>query len=228
MWFTALIPAHPEIQKRAQDELDRVVGRSRLPTLENEKNLPYCHAIIKEVERPHNPFWLGTPHTAMEDFVYDGKLIPKDTVVVLNTWTMHHSEKRWDNPLEFNVCFLHAFCHGLLTFQQPDRYVKDLLPTSASANLADPYARDHWMFGAGRRICPGMIVTEPEIWLAISRMLWAFEMVQISERPMNLKEYDGLSGRSPVPFEITLKPNFDGVGEVIRKEMKIWKTSSMV
>ena len=102
-WFTALIPAYPDIQKRAQEELDRVVGRSRLPTLEDEKNLPYCHAIIKEVERCHNPFWLGTPHTAMEDFVYDGKLIPKDTVVVLNTWTMHHSEKRWENPMDFNV-----------------------------------------------------------------------------------------------------------------------------
>ena len=227
-WFTALIPAHPEIQKRAQEELDRVVGRSRLPTLEDGKNLPYCHAIIKEVERCHNPFWLGTPHTAMEDFVYNSKIIPKVTVVVLNTWSMHHSEKRWENPLEFNVCFSHAPYCKLLIFPQPDRYINDPLPTSASANLADPYARDHWMFGAGRRICPGMIVAEREIWLAISRMLWAFDMVQIPDRPIDLKEYDGLSGRSPVPFEITLKPRFDGVGEVIRKEMKTWKTSGMV
>lgn len=48
-WFSALIPAYPEIQKKAQEELDSVVGRSRLPTVEDEKNLPYCHAIIKEV-----------------------------------------------------------------------------------------------------------------------------------------------------------------------------------
>lgn len=109
-WFTALIPAYPDIQKRAQAELDCVVGRSRLPTLEDEKNLPYCHAIIKEVERCHNPFWLGTPHTAMEDFVYRGKVIPKDTVVVLNTWSMHHSESRWENPLEFNVSQHPRYC----------------------------------------------------------------------------------------------------------------------
>ena len=44
-----MIPAYPEIQERAQDELDRVVGRDRLPTVDDEKNLPYCHAIIKEV-----------------------------------------------------------------------------------------------------------------------------------------------------------------------------------
>lgn len=48
-WFSAMIPTYPEVQKRAQDELDQVVGRDRLPTVEDEKNLPYCHAIIKEV-----------------------------------------------------------------------------------------------------------------------------------------------------------------------------------
>ena len=57
-WFSALIPAYPEIQKKAQAELDRVVGRTRLPDVEDEANLPYCRAIIKEVARCHNPFWL--------------------------------------------------------------------------------------------------------------------------------------------------------------------------
>ncbi|KAJ7651338.1 cytochrome P450 [Roridomyces roridus] len=67
-WFSALIPTYPEIQKRAHEELDRVVGRDRMPTVEDEKNLPFCHAIVKEVERCHNPFWLGTPHVASENF----------------------------------------------------------------------------------------------------------------------------------------------------------------
>ncbi|KAF2006507.1 cytochrome P450 [Amniculicola lignicola CBS 123094] len=200
-WFTALIPAYPSIQRKAQEELDRVVGRGRLPTLEDEINLPYCHAIIKEVERCHNPFWLGTPHVASEDFVYDRRTIPQGTVVVLNTWTMHHDEKRWEKPMEFN----------------PDRYFDDSLLSSTSSNLPDPYARDNWMFGAGRRICPGMLVAEREIFLAISRMLWAFRMVQILEKSIDLKEYDGKSGRSPVPFEIVLKPRFKGMGMVLER-----------
>ena len=74
-WFSALIPAYPEIQRLAQAELDRVVGRDRLPTIEDEKNLPYCHAIVKEIERCHNPFWLGTPHVASDDFTYQGRFI---------------------------------------------------------------------------------------------------------------------------------------------------------
>lgn len=104
-WFAALIPTYPEIQARAHAELDRVVGRGRLPTVEDEKNMPYIHAIIKvsnyfppffsvlsdsyfspqEVERCHNPFWLGTPHVNTQDFTFQGQFIPKDTVVVLNT-----------------------------------------------------------------------------------------------------------------------------------------------
>ena len=45
-WFSALIPAYPGVQKKAQEELDRVIGRDRLPTAEDEKNLPYCHVSI--------------------------------------------------------------------------------------------------------------------------------------------------------------------------------------
>ncbi|CCM06881.1 uncharacterized protein FIBRA_09190 [Fibroporia radiculosa] len=198
-WFSALIPAYPEIQKKAQEELDRVVGRDRLPTVEDEINLPYCHAIIKEVERTHNPFWLGTPHVASEDFTYEGQYIPKGTVVILNTYSMHHDPSRHPAPETFN----------------PERYIHDSTNNTESANLADPNERDHWMFGAGRRICPGMIVAEREIWLAISRMLWAFNMVEIPGKPIDLKEYDGLSGRSPVPFHIKLVPRHENVAKVL-------------
>ena len=66
-----------------------------------------------------------------------------------------------------------------------------------------------------RRICPGMWVAEREIWLAISRMLWAFEMKEIPGAPIDLKEYDGLSGRSPVPFRIKMIPRDEKVKEVL-------------
>ncbi|KAL4257059.1 cytochrome P450 family protein [Pleurotus pulmonarius] len=198
-WFSALIPAYPQIQAKAQAELDRVVGRDRLPNVEDEKNMPYIHAIIKEVERCHNPFWLGTPHVNTQDFTYRGQFIPKNTVVVLNTYTMHHDPIRHPDPHTFN----------------PDRYINDSTSSSESANLVNAYERDHWMFGAGRRICPGMWVAEREIWLAISRMLWAFEMKEIPGAPIDLKEYDGLSGRSPVPFRIRVVPRHAKVKEVL-------------
>ncbi|KAI1366310.1 cytochrome P450 [Xylaria arbuscula] len=198
-WFLALAPSHVGMQERAHEELDRVVGRDRLPDVDDEPNLPYCHAIIKEIERTHNPFWLGTPHVASQDFMYNGQFIPQGTVCVLNTWTMHHDPERYPEPMRF----------------EPNRFFHDRLTSTQSSNLADPMQRDHWMFGAGRRICPGMWVAEREIWLTVSRMLWAFDMEASPDHPIDLKEYDGLSGRSPVPFKVYLKPRHGNVENVL-------------
>jgi len=59
-----------------------------------------------------------------------------------------------------------------------------------------------------------MAVAEREVWLGIARMLWAFKMEQVGE-PIDLKEYDGLSGRSPVPFWIKMVPRDHKVAEVL-------------
>ncbi len=66
-----------------------------------------------------------------------------------------------------------------------------------------------------RRICPGIPLAEQEIFLAVSHLLWAFNMHQLPDEPIDLKEYDGLSGRSPVPFRIKMIPRDEHVKEVL-------------
>lgn len=66
-----------------------------------------------------------------------------------------------------------------------------------------------------RRICPGMILAEREIFLGVTRLLWAFNMEALPDEPIDLKEYDGLSGRSPVPFRIKLVPRHQNVRGVV-------------
>lgn len=61
-----------------------------------------------------------------------------------------------------------------------------------------------------------MWVAEREVFLAISRMLWAFKMEEIPGESIDLKEYDGLSGRSPVPFRIKMIPRHEKVAEILR------------
>jgi cytochrome P450 len=75
-----------EVQKKAQEELDRVVGEDRLPAWEDEENLPYVRGLIKEVLRwrPVNKF--GMPHATSEDDWYEGYFIPKGSVTILNWW----------------------------------------------------------------------------------------------------------------------------------------------
>lgn len=84
--FVLAMVLFPEVQKRAQQELDRVVGSERLPRWEDEENLPYVRSLIKEVLRwrPVNKF--GMPHATSEDDWYEGMFIPKGSVVVLNWW----------------------------------------------------------------------------------------------------------------------------------------------
>jgi cytochrome P450 len=103
---------------------------------------------------------------------------------------------------------------------QPDRYLHDSLSSAQSARLVNPHLRDHWTFGVGRRICPGIVVAQREIWLAVTKVLWAFDLAEVPGQPVDLNEYDGASGRSPVPFEIVLKPRFRGVGEVMAEAEK--------
>jgi len=77
---------HPDIQKKAQNELDRVVGRNRLPTYSDRGGLPYLEAIVRETFRCALVTPLGISHYSMEDDEYNGCFIPKGTVVISNIW----------------------------------------------------------------------------------------------------------------------------------------------
>ncbi|KAI0037219.1 cytochrome P450 [Vararia minispora EC-137] len=204
-WFLALISAYPDVQKRAHAELDATIGRDSWPCASDEMRLPYIRAIIKEVERAHSPFWLATPHKLEQDFVYNGMFIPKDTAVILNCYGIHHNDTRYSDSFTFS----------------PDRYLGNDLTCAESAKLADPTERDHWAFGAGRRICPGIHVAERELWLAISRLLWAFEIQSVPGEPISLDEYEGESGRTPLPYRIIMRPRHEHVLTLLDVEEEV-------
>lgn len=62
-----------------------------------------------------------------------------------------------------------------------------------------------------------MIVAERELWLAISGLLWAFEISEVPGEPVSLEEYEGLSGRTPIPFRVYLRPRHEAAGDVLQK-----------
>ncbi|KAF9045406.1 cytochrome P450 [Panaeolus papilionaceus] len=99
--FIALL-LFPEAQRKAQRELDRVVGNDRLPTFEDRPNLPYTNALALEVLRWHSVTPTGVPHTLMEDDVHEGYFIPKGTMIIANVWKMLHDERVYQDPFRFN------------------------------------------------------------------------------------------------------------------------------
>ena len=84
--FFAAMAMNPEVQKRAQSELDSVVGPRRLPNLDDEPELPYVAALIKECLRWRSVIPTGVAHTSMEEDEYKGYRIPKGSIVVSNIW----------------------------------------------------------------------------------------------------------------------------------------------
>ncbi|XP_057568200.1 cytochrome P450 2F5 isoform X2 [Hippopotamus amphibius kiboko] len=75
--FLALLK-YPKVQARVQEEIDRVVGRARLPTLDDRAAMPYTDAVIHEVQRFANVIPLNLPHRVTQDTTFQGFLIPKD------------------------------------------------------------------------------------------------------------------------------------------------------
>lgn len=76
--FWLAMSLYPDVQKRAQEEIDRVVGTSRLPTFADRENLPYVEAMLTEALRWHQVTPLALPHKTEEDDIYQGYWFPKD------------------------------------------------------------------------------------------------------------------------------------------------------
>lgn len=148
----------PDVAKKAQEELDRVCG-DEFPTLDHEPNLPYIRGCIKESLRWMPTDILGVPHAVIRDDEYMGYTIPKGAGVMWNVWGIQMDAKRHPDPRRFD----------------PARYADDFQTAAEAANNSDASKRDHFVFGAGRRLCQGMHIAERSLFLAISRMLWAFD-----------------------------------------------------
>lgn len=84
--FLIGVMQNPAAQKKAQDELDEVIGRDRMPTLEDRAQLPYVDAIIKEIMRWRPAFPLGIPRRVDKDDEYAGYCIPADSIIIPNVW----------------------------------------------------------------------------------------------------------------------------------------------
>ena len=84
--FMLAITLFPDVSRKAQEELDRVIGSERMPGFEDEQQLPYIRALIKEILRWRAVNKFGMPHATSEDDWYEGYFIPKGTVAMLNWW----------------------------------------------------------------------------------------------------------------------------------------------
>ncbi|KAJ8593694.1 cytochrome P450 [Rhizopogon salebrosus TDB-379] len=146
VFFLAMV-LYPDVQKRAQEEIDSVVGKDRLPTFEDRPSLPYIDAVVLETLRWNPILPLGLAHATSSPDVYDGYFIPKGAAVMINVWAITRDENRYPNASHF----------------VPERFI------DVNGTLMDDPKQ--YAFGLGRRICPGRATADASLWSAIVTML---------------------------------------------------------
>ncbi|KAF5372236.1 hypothetical protein D9758_005061 [Tetrapyrgos nigripes] len=205
MWFIFSMVLFPHIQARAQEELDKVVGRSRLPSFADLKHLPYIHAVVKEVLRWRTPLPMGIPHVSSEDDYYDGYYIPKGTICIPNTWSLHHDPDIYGPDVaEF----------------RPERHLDE------TGQLKDGLlglSEGHFSYGFGQRICVGRHVANNSLFIAIATALWTMRLEGAKDSDGNVmlpdvngEEENGILSRPPL-FAITATPRFQDADTFIQE-----------
>ncbi|OIT38992.1 cytochrome p450 82c4 [Nicotiana attenuata] len=101
-WVMALLINNKLEMKKAQEEIDTIVGKDRWVEESDIKNLVYLQAIVKEALRLYPPAPLSVPHESVEDCVVNGYHIPKGTVLLSNVLKLQRDPKIWSDPDKFD------------------------------------------------------------------------------------------------------------------------------
>lgn len=187
---------HPAVAKKAQAQLDHVVGPSRLPGFFDKEHLPYVFAIVQEVLRWRPVAAGGVPHAVTEDDEYMGFRIPKGATILANQWAICHDEMVFPEPETF----------------APERWIQNPdLPVAA--------------FGHGRRTCFGQHIAKNSLFIIIARLLWAFDIECATEVingektrlvPDPLAMTQGFNSK-PMPFKAMFTPRSPNAEDIIKQ-----------
>ncbi|KAF8661202.1 hypothetical protein AX16_001482 [Volvariella volvacea WC 439] len=190
---------YPEVQRKAQAEIDAHIKPGNLPDFTDRESLPYLSALVKEVLRWYPVSPLGAPHYADSDDIYKGYLIPAGSIVSANLWAMTHDENLYPDPFTFN----------------PDRFIKD--------GKIDPTIKDPQtiVFGFGRRICSGEHFATMTVWMAMACIISLFKISKpVDEDGKAIEprlEWTSSGFPNPLPFKCKIEPRSREAVEAIER-----------
>ncbi|XP_038987443.1 trimethyltridecatetraene synthase-like [Phoenix dactylifera] len=185
-WVISELLKRPEIFKKATEELDRVIGRSRWVEEKEVHHLPYIEAIMKETMRMHPVVPMLIPRQCMEDCRVAGYDIRAGTRVLVNVWTIGRDPGIWDAPEEF----------------RPERFIGSSIDVKGKDFELLP-------FGSGRRMCPGYSLGLMEIQLSLANLLHGFawrlpDGMKVED--LSMEEIFGATTPRKVPLEVVVEP----------------------
>ncbi|CAJ1060406.1 cytochrome P450 2J2-like [Xyrichtys novacula] len=101
-WAFLYMAKYPEIQAKVQDEIDRVIGQSRQPSMEVRADLPYTDAVLHEIQRMGNIVPLSLPHKTNKHLQLGGYTIPEGVIIIPNLTSVLYDKNEWETPFTFN------------------------------------------------------------------------------------------------------------------------------
>ncbi|KAI0253131.1 cytochrome P450 [Lactifluus subvellereus] len=193
--FYLAMTLFPEIQSRAQEEIDSVTGGNHLPTLADRDSLPYVFALLSEIYRWRPVVLNGFPHRTTEADTHRGYYIPKGSIIVPNIRQMLHDPQVYTNPEVFS----------------PERF----LGINGKTSERNPRT---CAFGFGRRLCPGIQFSDATVWLAIAMTLSVFQISKATEESIDITEGKPKASAltsPPNPFKCRIVPRSAKAEELI-------------
>nr|XP_054749585.1 cytochrome P450 2F2-like [Lytechinus pictus] len=179
LWYLFILAQHQVVQHQVQEELDRVIGRDRLPGLRDKGSLPYVLATMAECYRLSGLLPIQIPHRTRCDVTVGRYGVPQGSYVASNTHFLCSSSTLWDEPEEF----------------RPERFLDEdgEFDQKREAGLVE--------FGAGRRACPGEQLSRTELFILFSHVFHRFVIELDDDVPRTMDGTTGLTV-NPLPFKI--------------------------
>ncbi|KAK6918190.1 Cytochrome P450, partial [Dillenia turbinata] len=199
-WILARMLLHADVQSKVQEELDKVVGRSRAVHETSTSDLVYLQAVVKEVLRLHPPGpLLSWSRLSITDTTVDGCHVPAGTTAMVNMWAIARDPQLWPDPDIF----------------LPERFLTGPADVEFSIMGSDLRLAP---FGSGRRTCPGKILglTTTTFWVAT--LLHEFEFRPSDQTAVDLSEVLRLSCEMASPLEVKVRPRRRRRGPLINEE----------
>ncbi len=194
-WAMAELIRNPMVMKRAQTELETVVGVNRIVEESDLHKLTYLQAVIKETFRLHPVAPLLVPHSSINKVcgIMERYDIPPHTTVIVNAWAIGRNPSTWEKPFEF----------------YPERFLQQQHPIVAEIVDMNENNFEFFPFGSGRRACPGRPLGTLVVQIVLARLLHSFHWVLPNSQESNtldMSEKFGLALSRPQPLHAKAYP----------------------
>ncbi|KAM5242827.1 cytochrome P450 2E1 [Hipposideros larvatus] len=178
-----ILMKYPDIEEKLHEEIDRVIGPSRIPAIKDRLEMPYMDAVVHEIMRFINLVPSNLYHKATRDTVFRGYVIPKGTIVIPTLDSLLYDKQEFPDPEQF----------------KPEHFLNE--------NGKFKYSDHFKAFSAGKRVCVGEGLARMEVFLFLTAILQHFRLKPLVDRKdIDLSPIVNGFASVPHPYKLCVLP----------------------